>query len=101
MQCETAEDFAELVVRLVATDEIAALDFAALQESRIARKQQPSFRAGRLGEQDIIGVAVVPGIETEHAQVRGETAKVAVDDEPGIFENDRRGVREDVDVIAV
>ncbi len=61
--------FSQLVVGFVRTDAIPVLHLTPLEESYVPGEQNAVLAAGDRCEQDVVGEAVIPGVESEHAQV--------------------------------
>ena len=61
--------FPQLAVGIVRTNAIPVLHLTPLQEPDVPGQQKAMFAAGNRRQQDVVGKAVIPGVESEHAQV--------------------------------
>lgn len=102
LEAEAVDGFGELEAGGGGADEGAVLDEGAHEEAAVHGEEHAALVVGGGGEPIVGGVLFVESIEAEDAEVLGEAAEVAVEEEAPFAAGGGEGeAREDVEVLAV
>jgi hypothetical protein len=101
-EVEAADDFGELEAGGGRTDEGAGIDEAAHEEAAVHGEEHALLGMGGGGEPAVGGVFFVESVEAEDAEVLGEAAEVAIEEEaPFAVGGLEVGAGVDVEILAI